>query len=294
MLDEDDVAPPTAAATPSTNSTRFIPGSLPFSSRRPASFPRPTAVPIVSKKSDSITETIAAIAVQKLRTLNTSKLKLPTSAKSGVAVMLDGSCATPGPTASQMCLSPHTMLITIATNVPNAIPIKIAPRTFLATRAAVSASVTRKTSTRSVVRSGLIVTTVPCPATTMPPFTNPMIARNSPIPIPIASFRSIGIASKIISRTPVSTRIEITTPSITITPMACGHVSPSWPTSVNATNAFRPRPAAIANGYLPHTPIAIVITPAAKAVTVSTCGNWSEVPVLSGMAPRMAGLRNRM
>ena len=42
------------------------------------------------------------------------------------------------------------------------------------------------------------------------------------------------------------------------------------PTSVNATNALSPRPAAIANGYFPTTPIAIVITPAASAVTVST------------------------
>ena len=62
----------------------------------------------------------------------------------------------------------------------------------------------------------------------------------------------------------------MTTPSITITPIACGQVNPSWPTSVKATNAFSPRPAAIANGYFPITPIAIVITPAASAVTVST------------------------
>ena len=73
-------------------------------SRSPASFPSPTAVPIVSKKSDSITETIAAMAVQKLRTENTPKLKFPTRLKSGLAVKACGICAMPGPTESQTCL----------------------------------------------------------------------------------------------------------------------------------------------------------------------------------------------
>ena len=74
---------------------------------------------------------------------------------------------------------------------------------------------------------------------------------NSPMPIPIARLRSIGIALRIASRTPVSTKIVMRTPSTTITPIACGHESPSAPTSVNATNAFSPSPAAIANGYFP-------------------------------------------
>ena len=37
-------------------------------------------------------------------------------------------------------------------------------------------------------------------------------------------------------------------PSTTITPIACGNVRPLPATSVNATNAFSPRPAASANG----------------------------------------------
>ena len=173
-------------------------------------------------------------------------------------------------------------------------PMSNAPRIRRATSAPVSASVTRNTRTRSVVRSGLIATTVPAPATTTPPLTNPMIARNSPIPIPIARFRSIGIASMIIVRTFVSTSTEMSSPSSTITPIASGHVSPSVPTSVNATNALSPRPAAIANGYRPTAPIRMLMTPAASAVTVSTCGNASVVPCASGTAPRIAGLRNRM
>ena len=75
-----------------------------------------------------------------------------------------------------------------------------------------------------------------------------MIARNRPIPIPIARFRSIGMAFRTASRKPVSTRSVMIAPSIAMTPIACGHVSPSVATSVNATNAFSPSPAAIANG----------------------------------------------
>ena len=49
------------------------------------------------------------------------------------------------------------------------------------------------------------------------------------MPIPIASFRSIGIASMIISRRPVRTRTEMSRPSITITPIASGQVEPELP-----------------------------------------------------------------
>ena len=72
---------------------------------------------------------------------------------------------------------------------------------------------------------------------------------NSPMPIPIARFRSIGMAFSTASRNPVSTRTVMTRPSTTITPIACGHVSWSAPTSVNATKALSPSPAASANGY---------------------------------------------
>ena len=61
---------------------------------------------------------------------------------------------------------------------------------------------------------------------TTPAFTSPISAMNAPMPIPIARFRSIGIAFRIISRTPVRTRIVIRMPSTTITPIACGNVRP--------------------------------------------------------------------
>ena len=66
--------------------------------------------------------------------------------------------------------------------------------------------------------------------------------------MPIARFRSTGIASMIISRTFVSTSTVMMTPSRTITPMASGQDRPSWPTSVKATNPLSPSPAASANG----------------------------------------------
>ena len=83
---------------------------------------------------------------------------------------------------------------------------------------------------------------------TIPAFTRPISAMNAPMPIPMARFRSIGIAFRTASRTPVSTSTVMTRPSTTITPIACGNESPSAATSVNATNAFSPSPAASANG----------------------------------------------
>ena len=70
----------------------------------------------------------------------------------------------------------------------------------------------------------------------------------SPIPIPIASLRSCGIALITASRKPTSTSAVMTRPSTTITPMASGQLSLSAPTSEKATKALSPRPAASANG----------------------------------------------
>ncbi len=83
---------------------------------------------------------------------------------------------------------------------------------------------------------------------TTPAFTRPISAMNAPMPIPIARLRSIGIAFRTASRTPVRTRTVMTTPSTTMTPIACGNESPFAATSVKATKAFSPNPAASANG----------------------------------------------
>ena len=70
-----------------------MPGSRPSMSSIFISPPRPIAVPIVSKKSDSITESTTAIAVAVPSTEKKSNENAPTSPKSGVSTTLSGIAA---------------------------------------------------------------------------------------------------------------------------------------------------------------------------------------------------------
>ena len=99
-----------------------------------------------------------------------------------------------------------------------------------------------------VLSFGAIVTTVPWPLMTMPASTSPMIVMKRPMPIPIASLRSWGMALMTASRKPTRTSTVIARPSTTTTPMASGQLRRSAPTSEKATKALMPRPAASANG----------------------------------------------
>ena len=83
---------------------------------------------------------------------------------------------------------------------------------------------------------------------TMPASTSPMIVMKRPIPIPMASLRSCGMALMTASRKPTSTSTVIARPSATMTPIASGQLRRSAPTSEKATKALMPRPAASANG----------------------------------------------
>ncbi len=144
-------------------------------------------------------------------------------------------------------------LMIVASTVLNRMPINRAPRTFRATSVAVTTRPSTNTRIGRCRRFGVRVT-IGWPDfgwTTRPAFTRPMKAMNRPIPMPMARLRSIGMAFSTASRNPVSTSPVMTRPSTTMTPMACGQVRPSAPTRVKATNAFRPSPAASANGYLP-------------------------------------------
>ena len=80
------------------------------------------------------------------------------------------------------------------------------------------------------MRSGERRRGVPAPLTTMPPSTRPMNRMKKPMPTTIAFLSSIGMALKIASRKPVSTRMVMTTPSSTTMPMAAGKLRP-WPTT---------------------------------------------------------------
>ena len=223
VLDDALAAPPAAAATESTSRTRFMFGSLPSSSSNPASSPSATAVPIVSKKSDSITANTGTIAAQKPRVEKNPNEKSPSRLKSGVAVTESGSCAIPGPSGSQIALSPQTPLMIAAITVVATIAIRSPPFVFLTTRIEESASPIANVSIRSVVKSVVRPSGgLPGPCTTMPAFTSPMIMRNRPMPIAIARLRSIGIAFNTALRNPVRTRRVIRSPSTTITPIASG------------------------------------------------------------------------
>ena len=201
-------------------------------------------MPIVSKKSDSITESTTASAVAVPSTEKKSNENAPTSPKSGVSTILSGIAAMPLPQIDRSFAS----LTMMASTVETKIPISRAPLTLRATSAALSASPTTKIPIGHVVSSAASPSGVGPVLVTTPAFTSPISAMNAPMPIPIARLRSIGIAFRTASRTPVRTRIVMMTPSTTITPIACGNESPFAATSVNATNAFSPSPAASANG----------------------------------------------
>ena len=90
------------------------------------------------------------------------------------------------------------------------------------------------------------------------------------MPTPIAVLSCVGTERNTAVRRPVSTRIAMSTPSITTRPIAsaqviCGAIS-------YATSAFTPSPAASASGNRPTTPIRIVIRPATSAVAAANAG----------------------
>ena len=122
-----------------------------------------------------------------------------------------------------------------ASTVEKAMPMRSAPRTRRASRAAVTTSPTRATSV-SGSRSEPKVTggstargardsaaTVLAGTTTTRAFTAPMNAMNSPMPAPMARRRSRGIACSSASRRPTSTRTSMSSPSATTSPIAACH-----------------------------------------------------------------------
>ena len=111
---------------------------------------------------------------------------------------------------------------------------------------------------------------------TNPASTSPIRAMNSPIPTEIAIFNWAGTALNTAVLNPVKTRIVIIIPSRTINPMASAQViCEAIPT---ATKVFRPKPVAIASGYLPITPMRMVKTPAIRAVIAATSARFGASP----------------
>ena len=85
VADDVEAAPPATAASESTSSGLRISRIRPSSSTYPAGLPTPTSVPIVSKKSARKSENAQTIAEMNASSVNASKLKLPSSARSGVS-----------------------------------------------------------------------------------------------------------------------------------------------------------------------------------------------------------------
>ena len=107
VFEDADAAPPAAAASESTMSTRLMPGSRPRASSSPASPAIPTTVPIVSKKSESITDSTTAIPVAMPRTSQTPLSEnFPSRWKCGALTHLWGTRAMPV-AAPQIALCPH-------------------------------------------------------------------------------------------------------------------------------------------------------------------------------------------
>lgn len=107
----------------------------------------------------------------------------------------------------------------------------------------------------------------------------------------MACLSARGIAFMIISRRPVTTRRQITTPYMTHMPMACGQVicGATCEDSTPETDS----PAARASGTLPTKPIRSVVRAAAKAVAVIRAF-WLMVSPATSLPERIRGLSRRM
>ncbi len=176
--------------------------------------------------------------------------------------------------------------MTIDSTVPNRMPSRIAPLTFLATRMPMTTSVT----TNTIVGHEAIDPSIPnCTGTvvpaasgtrrTNPASTRPTNAMNRPMPTAILPLSGCGTALNTIVRTPVTTNSSTTMPLTNTSPITAGHVIIG--AKDTATSVLSPKPAAIANGKFATTPMRMVITPATRAVTAVTWSTGRIAPVTS-------------
>ena len=221
-----------------------MPGTRPSSSVSPASAATPVTVPIVSKKSLSMSAKIVSTATT-APNVKTLLMSGNSGKKDGVLTKSAGTFWTPA---------------TIATTVVTRMLMSSAPRMRMTHRAMVRNNPRKNTKCAGVVGKtsstggrpywgGLA--TAPCPAANGTRMTwastKPMNRMKSPMPTPIERFRARGTASMIASRRPRTTRAVMARPSRTTTPMAPAGVSPRL-VRPKATTALRPNPAASAKG----------------------------------------------
>ena len=141
----------------------------------------------------------------------------------------------------------------MARTVVTTMPMKMPPRTCRATRIPHN----RSPKANTAVGHEAIDPSIPSPTGTVvpaasgsrrtkPESTKPTMAMNSPMPTAIAALRSEGMASKTALRNPLTARMTMMMPSMTISPMASAHVT--CLAMVTATRELMPRPVAKANG----------------------------------------------
>ncbi len=187
--------------------------------------------------------------------------------------------------------TPAASSISTATTVAPAIEISIAPLTRLAYRIATTNSPSTKISNGQPMIEPLTPSStggVPAGLRTKPASNSPTKVMNRPMPIEMPTRSERGTALNTAVRKPVSTSRAISTPSMTISPIACGQVICG--AMVKASRAFSPSPAAMPIGNRPMTPIRMVITPATSAVAAATLVMaWSTLAPIT--APR--GIRVR-
>ena len=118
----------------------------------------------------------------------------------------------------------------------------------------------------------------------------PIIARNIPIPAPVAIFRSLGIALIILVLQPTCGReiIMKITPSTRTAANATSHAIPIPITTVNTKYAFNPMPGANAKGLFAHNPI--TVQPTNAAIAVANSASSKGIPATDSIA----GFTNRM
>ncbi len=171
--------------------------------------------------------------------------------------------------------------------VTTRIPIRIAPRTLSASRAAMIKKppiARRGPDSRKSPRP----TSVAGLSTTTPALFNPIRARNMPIPAAIALRNECGMPSTSQRRIPVTVRNRKIMPEMKTAPSACCHEKPIAPTTVKAKKALRPMPGAMPIGQLATS--AMTIEPNAAARHVATKTALRSMPVVD----RISGLTKIM
>src|SRR5699024_10759484 len=260
-VDDAEPAPPAVTPIASTSSTRLSRGIVPSLSTLPASRDSPTEVPIASKNTDSKMAKISKDAAVAPTEENAPNEKLPNRLKSGVVqsgmagvTRLHPSGLT-FPASSTEGPMWNTSSKTLAIIVAPTMPIRIAPRTRCTTKTAVSINPMTNTSVGQPASSPLIPSpngTVVSAASgirrTKPEFTSPISVINKPIPTTMPVLMPSGTARNTASRNPVSTKMIITAPAITTSPIASGQVRFGVVAMVMANNALTPSPAARPKG----------------------------------------------